>query len=109
LSVAASYPMTPHIRLATVVASSATISGITDNRQCFPVAGSIADGAVWTVGTATGLKIGASTSGKIGFFGKTPAVQPTMGAATASSSWTSVEQAMLQAVYNAVRNLGLGS
>jgi hypothetical protein len=32
-----------------------------------------------------------------------------MGAATASSSWTSVEQGMLQAVYNAVRALGLGS
>lgn len=35
--------------------------------------------------------------------------QPTMGAATATSSYTSVEQGMLNAVYSAVRALGLGT
>jgi hypothetical protein len=32
-----------------------------------------------------------------------------MGAATAGGTYTSTEQSMLQAVYNAVRALGLGS
>ena len=97
----AAYPTTPHVRLATVVAGSSTITSITDNRQCFNVAGSIADGVNLTFGTATGTKIGTATSQKIGFFGKTPIVQPTMGAATAGGTYTATEQAMLQAVYNA--------
>src|SRR5579875_3642151 len=44
LTVAASYPTTAHVRLATVVTSATTISSITDNRQCFDVVGSWADG-----------------------------------------------------------------
>lgn len=35
--------------------------------------------------------------------------QPTMGSATAGATYTSNEQAMIQAVYNAVRALGLGT
>ena len=35
-------------------------------------------------------------------------MQPTVGAATAGGSYTSAEQAMLQAVHDAVRALGLG-
>lgn len=35
--------------------------------------------------------------------------QPTLGAATAGATYTAAEQAMLQAVYNAVRSLGLGT
>jgi len=46
---------------------------------------------------------------KIGFFGATPVVQQTMGAATAGVLYTSTEQAMLQAVYDAVRNIGIGT
>lgn len=109
LVVAASYPSTPHVRLASVVTGVATITSITDNRQCFPVAGSIADGVNFTFGTTTGTKFGTTTTGKVGFFGKAPIVQPTIGAGTAGATWTSTEQAMLQAVFNAVRNLGLGS
>ncbi len=62
-----------------------------------------------TLGTATGTQIGTAATQKLGFFGKTPAVQPTMGAATAGTTYTTNEQTMLQAVYNAVRALGLGS
>jgi hypothetical protein len=109
LTVAAAYPSTPHIRLATVVAGATTIMSVTDDRQCFPVAGSIADGTVLTLGTTTGLKIGGGASEKLGFFGKTPIVRPTMGSATAGGSYTATEQGMLQAVYDAVRSLGLGS
>jgi hypothetical protein len=109
LTIAASYPTTPHVRLATVVTGTNTVTSVADNRQCFPVAGSIADGVNLTLGTATGTQIGTAASQKLGFFGKTPTVQPTMGAATASGSYGSTEQAMLQAVYNAVRALGLGS
>ena len=108
LTVAASYPATPHVRLATV-ATTTVITSIADNRQPFTVAGSIADGTALVLGTSSGLQIGTGSTQKLGFFGKTPAVQPTMGAATAGGTYTSTEQTMLQAVYNAVRALGLGS
>jgi hypothetical protein len=109
LAVAVAYPTTPHVRLATVVAGATTISSITDNRQCFNVAGSWADSVNITLGSATGTQIGTAPAQKLGFFGKTPTTQPAMGAATAGATYTSNEQAMLQAVYGAVRALGLGS
>jgi D-serine deaminase-like pyridoxal phosphate-dependent protein len=109
LTVAAAYPSTPHVRLATVATGSSTISSITDNRQCFNVVGAWADGVNITLGTGAGTQLGTSPSQKLGFFGKTPSTQPTMGAATAGAAYTGNEQAMLQAVYNAVRALGLGS
>lgn len=104
--------------LAVVVAGSSTITSIADARTCFPVVGAgflplsggtLTDGANVVLGSTTGTKIGMATTQKLGFFGKTPTVQPTMGAATAGSSYTSAEQAMLNAVYAAVRTLGLGS
>lgn len=45
----------------------------------------------------------------IGFFGRAPVGQQTMGSASAGTTYGSKEQTMLQAVYNAVRNLGLGT
>jgi hypothetical protein len=109
LTVAAAYPTTPHLRLATVVAGATTISSITDNRQCFNVVGSWADGVNVTLGSVTGSMIATAPAQKLGFFGKTPTTQPAMGAATAGATYSGNEQAMLQAVYNAVRALGLGS
>jgi hypothetical protein len=109
LVVATSYPTTPHVRLATVVAAAGTISSITDNRQCFNVVGSWADGVNIALGSAIGTQIGTAPGQRLGFFGKTPTTQPTMGAATAGATYTSNEQSMLQVVYNAVRSLGLGS
>jgi hypothetical protein len=109
LAVAAAYPTTAHVRLATVVAGATSISSIADNRQCFDVVGSWADGVNITLGSATGTQIGTTPGQKLGFFGKTPTTQPTMGAATTGATYSSNEQAMLQAVYNAVRSLGLGS
>jgi hypothetical protein len=109
LVVAASYPTSPHVRLATVVAGAGTISSVTDNRQCFNVVGSWADGVNIALGSTIGTQIGTAPAQKLGFFGKTPTIQPTMGAATAGATYTSNEQSMLQAVYNAVRSLGLGS
>jgi hypothetical protein len=103
------FPSTAHVRLAVVIAGPGTISGIADNRVAFSVIGSFADGINLTFGTNTGTQVGTATNQKLAFFGKTPIVQPTLGAATAGSSYTSNEQSMLQAVYNAVRNLGLGS
>jgi hypothetical protein len=109
LASAAAYPATPHIRLATVVAGATSITSIADNRKCFVACGAWADGMNITLGTATGTQIGTAATQKLGFFGHTPAVQPTMGAATAGTSYTANEQAMLNAVYSAVRALGLGS
>ena len=107
LTVAASYPSTAHVRLATVVAGSSTITSVTDNRQSFDVCGSFLDGVNWTFGTTTGTQIGTSASQKIGFLGATPAVQQTGGSATASGSYTSVEQGMLNKAYDALRTFGL--
>ncbi len=109
LTVRSGYPTTPHVRLATVVAGSSTINAITDNRQCFMVCGTIADGANWTFGTNTGTQIATAAGQKLGFFGATPVVQQTMGAATAGGSYTSNEQAMLQTLWNLMRTLGFGS
>ena len=39
LTSAASFPTTPHVRLATVVAGAGTITSITDNRNCLNIAG----------------------------------------------------------------------
>ncbi len=109
LTVGASYPATSHVRLATVAAGASTVTSLTDNRQCFNVVGSWADGVNITLGTATGTQIGTASNQKLAFFGNAPTTQPKMGAATAGSIYTGNEQAMLQAVYNAVRALGLGS
>jgi hypothetical protein len=69
----------------------------------------VADGGNLAVGTGTGTKIGTATGQKLGFFNATPVVQQAMGAATAGATYTSAEQTMLNAVYAAVRALGLGS
>lgn len=109
LTVAAAYPTTAHVRLATIAAGATAISSIVDNRQCFNVVGSWADGVNVTLGTSIGTQFGTAPGQKLGFFGKMPTTQPAMGSATAGATYTSNEQAMLQAVYSAVRALGLGS
>jgi hypothetical protein len=114
------FPSNPtlYVPLATVLAGPTTIVSITDQRCCFNVVGNgylplsggtLQDGANIALGSTTGTQIGTSTSQKLAFFGKTPTTQPAMGAATAGATYTSAEQAMLNAVYAAVRALGLGS
>ena len=56
--------------------------------------------------TTNGIKIGTTTSQKLGFFNATPVVQQTGGAATAGVAYTATEQAMLQKVYDTLRTLG---
>lgn len=57
-----------------------------------------------------GIRIrGGSAATQIGLFGVTPVARATMGAATAGAAYTATEQAMLQAVYDAVRNIGIGT
>lgn len=109
LTVAGSYPTTPHVRLATVVAGGSSLSSVSDNRQCFNVVGSWADGVNITLGTTTGTKIGTSTGQKLSFWGATAVVRPTMGSATAGASYTSNEQTMIQTMWNLLRTIGLGS
>lgn len=103
------WPTTNHVRLAVVVAGTTTITSITDARVAFQVLGSFAEGANLTFGTATGTQIGTASTQKLGFFGATPVVQPTLGAATAGGTWTSVEQGMLNRLTAMARALGLGS
>jgi hypothetical protein len=107
LTVAASYPTTAHVRLATVVAGSATITSITDNRQTFAVLGSFLDGVNFTFGSTTGTKIGTATTQKVGFYGATPVVQQTGGSATAGATYTTNEEGMINRMYTALRALGL--
>lgn len=108
LTVAASYPTTPHVRLASVVSGASTITSITDGRQCFSVVGSWADGVNITLGTTTGTQIGTASGQKLSFWGKSPpVVQQTGGAATAGASYTSTEQNMLQVLWDMARTVGL--
>ena len=106
------FPSTPtlYVPLAVVVAGSSTITSIADSRVCLPVVGTgflplgggtMTDGANVALGSTTGTQIGTATSQKLGFFGKTPVVQQTGGAATAGASYTSTEQGMLNAAYSA--------
>lgn len=106
LVVGASYPTTPHIRLATVIAGSSTLTSITDNRQVFTVCGSWADGVNIALGSTTGSQFGTVSSQKIGFLGATPVVQQTGGSATAGASYTSTEEGMLNKCYAALRAFG---
>lgn len=53
------------------------------------------------------MLFGTKADRMIGFFGATPVSQPTGGGATAGGTWTSTEQDMLNAVWTALRNLGL--
>jgi hypothetical protein len=107
LTVAASYPSTAHVRIATVVAGATTITSITDNRQCFEPVGTMFDATSITIGTATGLQIGTASSQKIAFLGAPPAVQQTGGALTAGATYTTNEQSMLAKAFNALRTFGL--
>lgn len=87
------FPTTAHVRLASVVAGSSTITSITDERvdrqvlgtdamPFLPLAGGTMTGAIAmgdnniSAGTTTGVKFGTATSQKIGFFNATPVVQP---------------------------------
>jgi hypothetical protein len=56
------------------------------------------------VGTTTGTKIGTATTQKIGFFNKTPVVQPT-AVADATDAATVITQ--LNALLSRMRDLGL--
>lgn len=51
----------------------------------------------------------AQSGPKIGFFGKAPVGQPVLGPNTAGATYGATEQTMLQAVYDALRSLGLGT
>lgn len=53
LTVAASYPTTPHVRLATVVAGSSTITSVADNRLAIQHAGQRLPTVVHLLSTAT--------------------------------------------------------
>jgi hypothetical protein len=108
LTAATAFPTTAHVRLASVVAGSSTITSITDARVAYRVCGTTADGVNLAFGTTTGTQIGTASTQKLGFFGATPVVRPSVPAATAGTSYTTNEQSMLQAVYNAIHSLGLG-
>jgi len=103
------WPTTAHVRLSVAATTDSTICSIADSRVAFNVIGSFLDGVNLTLGSTIGTQIGTAATQKLAFYGAAPVVQQTLGAATASSSWTSVEQGMLNRVYSAVRTLGLGS
>jgi hypothetical protein len=64
----------------------------------------IADAGDITVGTTTGTKIGTATTQKLGFFNKTPVVQPT-AVADATDAASVITQ--LNALLSRLRDLGL--
>jgi len=91
LTVAAAYPTTAHVRLATVVAGATTITSITDDRVTAHTIGSWAAGMNFSFDTTTGTKFGTATGQKIGFWNATPIIQPAAaGQATVSQTQTSL-------------------
>jgi hypothetical protein len=64
----------------------------------------VSDGGNVVLGTTTGTKIGTATTQKLGFFDKTPVVQPT-AVADATDAATVITQ--LNALLTRMRNLGL--
>jgi hypothetical protein len=64
----------------------------------------IADAGDIAVGTTTGTKIGTATTQKLGFFNKTPVVQPT-AVADATDAASVITQ--LNALLSRMRDLGL--
>jgi hypothetical protein len=103
------WPNTAHVRLALVVSSSTSILSIADERIAYGVIGSVADATNFSFGTIAGSQLGTAANQRLSFYGQVPTIQPTMGAATAGSTYSVNEQTMLQTVYNAMRTLGLGS
>jgi hypothetical protein len=67
----------------------------------------LTDGKNISTGTGSGLKLGTAANQKLGFFNATPVVQQTGGALTATATYSANEQAMLNKLWTALRNLGL--
>ena len=59
--------------------------------------------------TNSNTRLRINYNGDLGFFGVTPVARQTLGAATAGATYTATEQVMLQRVYDALRNYGLGT
>jgi hypothetical protein len=59
--------------------------------------------------TSGSTRLRINFNGDLGFFGVTPVARQTLGAATAGATYTATEQTMLQKVYDALRNYGLGT
>jgi hypothetical protein len=59
--------------------------------------------------TSSTTRLRVNSNGDLGFFGVTPVPRQTLGAATAASTYGTNEQTMLQKVYDALRNYGLGT
>lgn len=82
------YPTTAHVPLATVVTSTTTVVGLTDDRvvcgvagtDAFPylplAGGALADGANVALGSTVGTKIGTATTQMLGFWNATPVARP---------------------------------
>jgi hypothetical protein len=90
-----------HVRLATVVADTGTITSITDARLPWVssgangntvylalAGGTLTDGANVAVGSTTGTKIGTASTQKLGFWGATAIVQPSGSAQAAITNST---------------------
>lgn len=84
--------------------SSPTLSGTVAGTPTFSGTITLADAVDIAVGTTTGTKIGTATTQKLGFFNKTPVVQPT-AVADATDAASVITQ--LNALLTRMRNLGL--
>lgn len=100
------WPVTSHVKLATVVAGASTLTSVTDARVPWMSFGSsvgsylslgggtltgdltFADGINVVVNTSTGTKIGSAATQKLGFWNATPVVQPSSANQTALTDST---------------------
>lgn len=120
----AGYPATTHVRLATVTTTASAVASVIDDRVVCSVVGTdastylplsggtLSDGANLAVGTATGTRIGAAPSQKLGFWGATPVVRPgsytqTYSASTRTlSAYTPIVEST---VFSGINNAQAGS
>jgi hypothetical protein len=96
----AAFPSTRHTPLAVVTTSGTAVTAIEDRRPAFGQVGSNAlpflpltggtftdtSVVVLTLGTANGVRIGATSSDKLGFYGATPIARPSAFTQTYSTA-----------------------
>lgn len=60
-----------------------------------------------TANGSGGMLLGQSTTEKVGFFGTTPIVQPSITAVATATATTALNETKIDRLYTALRNIGL--
>ena len=58
-------------------------------------------------GRSDGAQLGKSSTDKVGFFGTTPVVQPSITAVGTTTATTALNETKIDRLYSALRNIGI--